>query len=274
MSAAAGEAQQRIDERFAERRAGVERERQRRRRRLLGSAALLLAVAVAALAVARSPLLGVTEVRVLGAAGEQAAAARDATGIEPGDNLLAADIDEAASEVAGLPWVADVEVARELPAVIEVRIAPREAAAVVRLAESSWTVDAEGVVLGGGAADGLVRVDAPQAQLPRPGERIEDRAVLAALEFHQRLGEDFASLVRRYEAPSRSGLRMRLEIEEGGDRVWVRVGGPEDAQLKAEVVATLLAEERQLLTPRGQEQAELDVSAPANPVVVPAEEGS
>lgn len=263
-----------MDERFAERRAVVERERHRRRRRWLVSVALLLGVVVGLAALARSPLVGVTEVRVVGVTDERAAAVRAATGIETGDNLLGADVEEAASEVARLPWVADAEVGRQLPAVIEVQVVPREAVAVVRLAESSWMVDADGVVLGGGAPEGLVRVDAPDAEVPGPGREVEDPAVLAALAFHAGLPEDFAPIVRRYEAPSPGGLRMEVEAGDGDETLWVRVGAPDQPALKAEVVAALLDEEGRLLAPGEQGAAELDVTAPANPVIVPAEEGS
>lgn len=254
-----------MDERIAERRAAVSRDRRRRRGRWRGLVALAALVAAVA-AVIAAPLLSVMAVEVTGVSGGQAREAREAADIATGDHLLRVDTGAAAAAVAQLPWVAEAEVVRVPPATVEIRVRARRPLAVVRLADASWTVDRDGVVLAGGVAgQDLVEVLAPGATLPGPGRRAEDEAVTGAVAFHTALPEDFAGRVRRYRAEDPMDLRMEVETADGA--LWVRVGAPEEAALKAEVVAALLGEEA---VAGAQGGYELDVRAPESPVLVPS----
>jgi cell division protein FtsQ len=65
--------------------------------------------------------------------------------VGPGDHLLLADLDRMEIALARHPWVESVQVARELPPALVVRVAERRAAALVELS-GLYLVDARGRV--------------------------------------------------------------------------------------------------------------------------------
>ncbi len=259
-----------MDGRIAERRAEVAGYRRRRRRRGLASLAVLAVLAAGSGALLASPLFGLEEVRVSGIEGERAAEVVDAVGLASGTHLVTADVAGAAERVAALAWVGEVEVRRAPPAAIEVDVVARRPAAAVHLEDTTWTVDASGVVLAGGAPEGALAIDAPNSVLPGPGVRASDAAVVNALTFHAALPDEVAERVVRYEARSGRSLRMRVAPAEG-EEVWVRVGAAEDVERKAQALELLLEQAGDRLAEGGV--AELDVRAPGNPVLVPLDEG-
>lgn len=262
-----------MDGRIAERRAAVLDGRRRRRRRWLGSLVLLLALVGAAGAAVASPLFSIDEVAVHGAPPDRVDEVHEALGIRPGDNLAFADTSGGAQAVAHLAWVAEARVRRAPPGTVEVTVTPRRPAAAVRLEQSAWTVDSDGVVLSGGVPDeDALRIDAPNSVLPGPGVALSDAAVANALAFHEALPADVAARVARYEAPSERGLRMQIAAPTGG-RVWVRVGTAEDVARKAQVVDALLEQSADRLLSDDVAVEELDVRVPSNPVLVPGERG-
>ncbi len=259
-----------MDGRIAERRAEVADHHRRRRRRGLASLAVLAILAAAAGGVLASPLFGLEEVRVSGVEGERAAEVRDAAGLVSGTHLVTVDVGGAAARVAGLPWVGEAEVRRAPPAAIEIDVIARRPAAAVHLEDTTWTVDASGVVLAGGAPAEALAIDAPNSVLPGPGVRASDAAVVNALTFHAALPDALAERVVRYEARSGRSLRMRVVPAEG-EGIWVRVGAAEDVERKAEALELLLEQAAHRLAEGGV--AELDVRAPGNPVLVPLDDG-
>jgi cell division protein FtsQ len=261
-----------MDDRIRERRRAVAAAGARRRRRIAGSVLVVVLLAAGAFAITRSPLFAVDEVRVLGVAGDRAEQVRTVAAVAPGERLLSVDLEAVRASVAGLPWVRDAVVTRVPPSTVQVAVAAREPVAVVALPGATWLLDAEGVVVGGGARDGLVVVDAPASVLPGPGVRVSDAAVRNALAFHLALPGPVRALVDRYEAPSDRGLRLHL-ADEG---VWVRVGRAERVEAKARVIGLLLDQAREQAAAGGDEGlgvAELDVRAPENPVLVPGSPG-
>lgn len=257
-----------MDGRIAQRRAQVRQDRVRRRRRTLWAVLALIVLLTVAVAVARSPLFAISEVRVHGVSGVQADQARDAAGIHTGDNLLAAPTDDAQTAVTALPWVAGTDVTRSLPSTLEILVTPREPVAAVHLADGSWLVDAEGIVLGEADSGDLVGIDAPDSALPAPGEPLEDPAVADALALHTALPSEVAGRVHGYETAGPGSLRARVEADDG-QLVRLRLGSAEQAELKGEVALALLGQASDVLEDPGG--VEIDVRAPENPVLVPAD---
>ncbi len=258
-----------MDDRIAARRAAVAHDRRRRRRRWLVSLGLLVALVSAGAAAVASPLFSIDAVVVQGASADREDDVREALGIGVGDNLALADTRAGAGAIADLAWVARAQVRRTPPATVEVTVTPRRPAAEVRLEDSAWTVDADGVVLAGGVSEeDTVRIDAPNSVLPGPGVALSDAAVANALAFHDALPDDLAGRVDRYDAPSERGLRMRLTGPDGG-QVWARVGAADDVERKAEVIEALLAQPDDRLRSEEDAVEELDVRVPSNPVLVP-----
>lgn len=258
------------DQRILARRQAVARSRARRRRRLLLSGVALLALAAAALAFARSPLFAIGDVRVVGLDGSAAAQVRAAAGIAPGQNLLWADLRAARDRVQGLAWVRAAHLRRVPPSTVTITVEPRIPVAVVRVATGAWLVDADGVVVSGGARETLPTVEAPDSVLPEPGRPVSDTALRSALAVHTRLPADLRVQVDRYEASGQRGLRLHLRpnpTAAAPDGVWVRFGAPERVADKARVLRVLLEQAASANTPA---LGEIDVRAPDNPVLVPA----
>lgn len=259
-----------MDERIRERRRAVAEEQRRRRRLQFLSLVAVVALAAGAYAVTRSPLFAVDEVVIEGVTGERSELVRSLAGIRPGERLLEVDLEAVRADVARLPWVRSVAVSRRPPSTISVAVDVRTPVAVVRLPEASWLLDADGVVVGGGEEEDLVVIDAPDSVLPGPGDRASDAAVRNALAVHLELPGPLRAQVDRYEASSERSLRLHLLDSD----VWVRFGRAERVEDKARVINLLLDQAREQAALQGREDigvAELDVRAPDNPVLIPAQ---
>lgn len=259
-----------MDARIRARRHEVFRERARRRGRVTGSIVVLVVLVAIVVGVARSPLFAIVDVRVAGATPEQHDAVRQAAGLQPGDNVLLVDLGAAAERVQDLPWVRVADARRLPPSAVELRVVPREPVLVVRLPDASWLVDGEGVVVEGGARQGLIAVEAPHSVVPGVGAHVRDAALRNALSAHAQLPAELRARVQRYEARSARDLRLHLR---GG--VLVRFGVADDVAAKARSVKLLLGQARAHAQRRpssggeGSGVAEIDVRAPDNPVLVP-----
>ena len=260
-----------MHERFRDRRRAVRDAGLRRSRRLAGSAAALVALAALALGLTYSPLFRVAEITVAGAEGGRAAEVLAAAGVAPDANLLFVDLAGTAARVRRLPWVADAAVTRVPPATLEVSVMVREPVVVVRLADSSWLVDAQGTLVGGGARDGLARVDVPDTVLPSVGQPVEDPLVRAALAYATGLPEAVLARVQRYEARAGQPLRAVVTVTTDGDgpgTMPVVLGAADDVAAKGEALELILdrlTADETLAT----EGFEIDVRAPENPVLTP-----
>ncbi len=114
-----------IDPRVRARRVAVTREAGRRRlRRLLWALGALGFAAVAAGAVV-SPLLDLNQIAVTGVGGAHADEVRAAAGVDAGAALLLLDTGAVTARVEALPWVDEVNVARQLPGTLRVEVTPR-----------------------------------------------------------------------------------------------------------------------------------------------------
>ena len=90
-------------------------------------------------------LFRVAEIRFEGIARATPDELLDISPVQRGDHLLLCDTDVLATALRRHPWVASVEVERELPRTLVVRVAERRAAALVDLG-GLYLVDAKGVV--------------------------------------------------------------------------------------------------------------------------------
>jgi len=243
-----------VDPRFRARRIAVHRDEGRRRlKRLLGLVAVA-AVALAAVIVLRSPVLDVDEVTVTGAERLDAEQLREVAGIGIGRPILLADLDGAADALAALPWVAEVEVTRDLPGTVSVAIRERRPAAVVAGDGRAVVVDRDGRVLDdAGAVTGphveVVAATAP----PAPGGAIAPE-LRTAVDLAGRLRTNPAGAVARV----RTEPALALELVEGG---VVELGDERDLDAKVEAFRTVYARvDRTCL-------ARLDLSVPTHPVL-------
>jgi len=273
-----------VDARILQRRHEVASADYRHRRRWALSILALIVLAVGAVVISRSSLFAITGVHVEGVPAAQAQLVRDIAGVRPGQNLVAVDLAAAQQRVAAVPWVQQVRLERKPPSTVVIVVTPRVPLAAVIGGGQTWQIDADGVVIapaGPGRRNHtrrLVRIDAPRAVLPAPGVAVRDRAVRNALQAHSALPAALRAAAVRYDAPSEPGLRLHLRLrglrahgralDSLPARIWVRLGTAERMDAKSAVLLELLAQLQREDPEMGI--AEINVTAPANPVVVPA----
>ena len=103
------------DRRIAERRKAIIAARARRRRRVLGWGLAVLALAVGIAYLIRTPLFGLTTVRVTGTEAVTEAEVLQAARVRIGEPYLGLDLTAIGARVAALPRVAAVQVTRDYP---------------------------------------------------------------------------------------------------------------------------------------------------------------
>lgn len=258
-----------MDARIRARRAHVRADAvKRRQRRTLSLFALLIVVAGVSVAL-RSSLFEITDIEVRGAGSERAAVVRRIAGISQGQHLLTAPLEQAQARVETLPWVKRAVVHRAPPSTVAIDVIQRRPLLTVETGGSSWQVDEDSVLVNGGPVKGAPVIEAVKVDLPKLGGVVEAATVRAAVAVHPQLPEWLRNQVEAYEGNGTDDLTLRLavasadEAEAQADPMTVRVrfGAPDDLALKSEVIRVLL--------PQAVEQErDLDVRAPANPVVV------
>lgn len=243
-----------VDPRFRERRIAVRKDAGRKRLKRLLVLVAVAAFALAAVIVLRSPVLDVDEVAVAGTAHLDPADVRATAGIDRGDPLLLADLDDAAADLESLPWVAEAEVTRDLPGRVRIDIREREPVAVVSGDGTAVLVDVTGRVLeqASAAATPFVRVVAPDPP-PVPGSTVAP-GLVAAIELAGRLRINPAGAVAAVHLEP----TLRLQLVEGG---VVDLGDASDLDAKVEAFRTVHARvDRSCLT-------RIDLAVPTHPVV-------
>jgi cell division protein FtsQ len=256
------------DRRLLERRRAIIVARVRRRRRQVLVGALVVVGAVALYLVARSPLFGLSAVRVEGGSPETRAAVLAAAGLRTGEAYLSIHPSKVVARVGALPSVATVRVRRAYPSSLRIIVTERRPTASVSSSSSSssgsyWLVAADGVV--------LKRLSTRQPGLPfvanvplprgvRPGTRLPAGNPLAnALTALGAMDPALRKQVTGVTAGSIDGLQFRL----GGGAV-VLYGIAE--QQAAKDTAVLLIQRR--LREEGKEVVRVDVRVPSTPTVV------
>jgi cell division protein FtsQ len=135
------------DRRIAERRKAIIAARVRRRRRILGWGLVALALAVGVAYLVRTPLFGLSDVRIEGTRSLQRAQILRASGIHLGEPYLGLDLAAIRSRVAAMPRVAAVRVTREYPSSLRIAVTERPPVASVSAGGVYWLVAADGTVL-------------------------------------------------------------------------------------------------------------------------------
>jgi cell division protein FtsQ len=254
--------------RIRDRRRAVSDAGRRKRRRILASVVALLLLVNAGVALSLSPLFAVREVAVVGAEGARADEVRAALEIIPGANLLLADVEGGLARVRRLPWVADAAVRRVAPSGVEVRVQARVPVAVLRQRSASWLLDAQGVLVGGGADPALAAIDAPDVALPDVGTPLGEGPARTALAVHTQLAGDLRALVDRYDADAAGPVRLHLR---GGtpavppDGFWVVIGDAERLPVKEQAIRLFLDQVAPDPGACDLTTREWDVTTPENP---------
>ena len=250
------------DRRISERRKAILAARVRRRRRILGWALAALALAAGVAYLVRTPLFGLSAVRVEGTQ----AVARDevlaASQVRIGEPYLGLDLAAIHARVGALPRVAAVRVTRDYPSSLRIAVTERPAVASVSTGGIYWLVAADGTVLdsaGQRPADlpyvagvPLPAGVAAGSHLP-PGNELAN-ALTALGGMDRRLERQVAGV----DAHTLDSLEFTLE-----DGTRVQYGLAVDQPAKD--AAVLLV--RRTLKREGREAQRIDVRNPSAPTV-------
>jgi cell division protein FtsQ len=256
------------DRRIADRRKAIIAARVRRRRRVLGWALVALALAVGVAYLIRTPLFGLSAVRVDGIRAIPRAEVLTASGVRIGEPYLGLDLEAIRGRVAALPRVATVRVARDYPSSLRITVTERPPVASVSAGSVFWLVAADGTVLD---AAGRRPRDLPYvASVPLPdgvgpGTRLPPGNELAnALAALGGMAPKLKTQVAGVNARSLDSLEFTLK---DGTRVLYGLA----ADQPAKDAAVLLV--RRTLKREGREAQRIDVRNPSTPTVTatPAE---
>lgn len=251
-----------IDERIAERRAEVRDDR--RRIRLRRSLALVLvAIVVAGLvAIERSALVGLEEVRVRGTQRVDEATVLEAADLDLGTSTLRLGLGDAAERVTALPLVRETRASRLDPLTVEIEVDEREPVLNVVGGDRTRMVDREGIVIADGALEGLpeIRLD---HEPPEVGRGVgEDPTLANAHHAWRGLGGPLRTEVTRFDAAGPEHLTLQLERG-----LEVRFGRAQRLDEKVRALGAILGDLESEVA-AATEVAVIDVRAPAAPVIV------
>jgi cell division protein FtsQ len=135
------------DRRISERRKAILAARVRRRRRILGSALAAIALVAGVAYLVRTPLFGLSAVRVEGTRSVATQEVLAASQVRVGEPYLGLDLAAIRARVAALPRVAAVRVTRDYPSSLRIAVTERPPVASVSTGGIYWLVAADGTVL-------------------------------------------------------------------------------------------------------------------------------
>jgi cell division protein FtsQ len=170
---------------------------------------------------------------------------RRAAAVPEGEALASVDLDRVRARVEALAAVRSADVSREWPDRVRVDVQERTAVAVVEIAGQLRGMDADGVVFRDYAQ---APPDLPRVQTGNDtgSDALREAALVVAA-----LPGDLAARVDHVEVETVDQITLALR-----DGRTVRWGSSADSDLKAEVLATLLA---------ARKAQTYDVSVPGNP---------
>lgn len=236
----AASAQERFDKRLSAKR--------RRVWKLVGVLVLLGALAAGAWWVLwRSDWLLVEKVVVTGAEARWGPQIREAADVPMGQPLVQVDSSTTEQAIREVPIVADVQVVHSWPSTVTIRVTPREPVLAVQEPSGQLIlVDAHGIAIES-ASEAPVGLPVVRAEGATGGTEEAYRAAWGVLSS---LPASIADEVTSAGVTSAELVTLQL-----GERtvIW---GGPEDPELKAQVVEALL----------GTDALRIDVSAAHSPV--------
>jgi cell division protein FtsQ len=256
------------DRRIAERRKAIIAARMRRRRRILGWGLIAIALAAGVAYLIRTPLFGLTEVRVTGTEAVTEAEVLEVARVRIGEPYLGLDLDAIGGRVATLPRVADVRVTRDYPSSLRIAVTERPPVASVSSGDVYWLVAADGTVLdpaGGRPPDLPYVASVPLPDGVGPGSRLPPGNELTnALAALGGMAPQLKRQVTGVDARTLDSLEFTLK-----DGTRVLYGLAVDQPAKDAAVQLI----RRTLKREGREAQRIDVRNPSAPTVTatPAE---
>ncbi len=206
-----------------------------------------------------SPLLRVSEVKVVGGQNTSSDDVSEAAGLGSDDHLLTVSTKDIEADTEALPWVKTAQVDRVLPGTIRVKIVERRPALTLSIGAAVWMVDASGRVLGPGrAGEGKPTLAGVDVDGVVPGRAVGSAAAADALTAWRSFSPAMRAEVQAIFAPTLE--RITFVLMSG---TQVRYGAAEELQAKNAVLRAILSR----LAAEGRTPAYIDVRVPAHPAV-------
>jgi cell division protein FtsQ len=250
------------DRRIAERRKAIIAARVRRRRRVLAWALVTIVVAAGVGYLVRTPLFGLSAVRVEGVRALDRSQVLAASGVRLGEPYLGLDLAAIGDRVAALPRVAAVRVTRDYPSSLRITVTERPPVASVSVGGVFWLVAADGTVLDGAGRRPAGLPYVARVPLPagvRPGSRLPPGNELAnALTALGGMSPSLKRQVVGVRARTLDSLEFTLR-----DGTRVLYGLAVDQPAKDGAVLLI----RRQLRREGREAQRIDVRNPSAPTV-------
>jgi cell division protein FtsQ len=250
------------DRRITERRKAVLAARVRRRRRVLGWALAAIALAVGVAYLIRTPLFGLTAVRVEGTEAVAHAEVLQASQVRIGEPYLGLDLVAIRARVAALPRIESVRVTRDYPSSLRITVTERPPVASVSAGSVYWLIAADGTVLDAAAsrpADLPYVASVPLPDGVGPGTRLPPGNELAnALTALGGMAPQLKRQVAGVDARTLDSLEFTLK-----DGTRVLYGLAVDQPAKDAAVSLV----RRTLKREGREAQRIDVRNPSTPTV-------
>ena len=181
-------------------------------------------------------------------------------GVSTKTNIFDMRTAEVVRRVRTEPWIASVQVRRELPLTIRIAVTERQASAVVNMTGRFYLVDRAANVIEAKATNvypGVALIaGSPFEEAKEPGEAFTDPSVKNALAVLVGLDKDIAVSVVSMAAPSIDGLSFQLR---GGPVVMY--GKSEMSKQKNYAIKVILKEAAN----EGRVWQYIDVRVPSNP---------
>lgn len=246
-----------IDERIAERRAVVRDERRRRRLRRTRIVLVVLVVVGLLVALERSALVGLEEVRVEGIDRLDAEAVREAADLTLGTSTLRLRLSDAQRRVEALPLVDHAEARRADPLTVVISVTERQPAVAAVGGGRTVLLDRTGVVMVEEEADHLPIIELPHAPPPVGGAAEEDAVLANAHAAWRGLSGPLRADIDRYIAGGVDELSL---VHASG--VEIRFGRADRIDEKVRAIGAVLGD-------IGDAAVQvIDVRAPSAPVVI------
>ena len=250
------------DRRIAERRKAILAARARRRRRVVGWSLAAIALAVGVAYLIRTPLFGLSAVRIDGTQAVARAEVLEASKVRIGEPYLGLDLVAIRARVAALPRVASVRVTRDYPSSLRITVTERPPVASVSAGGLYWLVAADGTVLDAAAgrpADLPYVASVPLPDGVGPGTRLPPGNELAnALTALGGMAPTLKRQVAGVDARTLDSLEFTLK-----DGTKVLYGLAVDQPAKDAAVQLV----QRTLKREGREAQRIDVRNPSAPTV-------
>ncbi|MFA5889622.1 MAG: FtsQ-type POTRA domain-containing protein [Actinomycetota bacterium] len=240
--------------RMLERRRAVRADRRRQRRRVVLAVVMTIGAGWGAWALTRTSVFGLSEIEVVGNRTVARARIVEASGLQPGDNVMKIDLDAVALRVRALPALALARVKRDGSLKIRIEVLERAPVLEVRARSGRWVLDQTGQPLEAAGPHGRIPVLTLRRD-PDGASPGSDPAVRSAMRAWAVLPRSVRSRIRAFEDREDGMVVFRMH------GIRVVFGGVDRVGDKLNAIDLVVARAAE----RGAVLEQVDVRAPARP---------